>query len=241
VGARAAGVHLQRDGRATGPTSCRRRPRGRTRQRARLFERFGGREDDAEAAYVHEVASSSIYIGILGRRYGRQLVTRFSATHTEYLAAEENGLRVAVWAKNLSDREGHAQSFLDDVQTFHTTGVFGTPEELADDVERRIRRIGSEDLAPWVKLGSVVFRARTITEKAGRVDVVAQIRDRGVLAQIEGMRSDRWGSTQERVFTYIRTPPPEPCCRGRVDHERWRRRRTPTLAHDKRRHSGRAL
>jgi hypothetical protein len=36
------------------------------------FERFGGREDDAEAAYVHEVASSSVYVGILGRRYGRQ-------------------------------------------------------------------------------------------------------------------------------------------------------------------------
>lgn len=167
-----------------------------------LFERFGGREDDAEAAYVHEVASSSIYIGILGRRYGRQLATRFSATHTEYLAAEKNGLRVAVWAKDVDDREGHAQSFLDDVRAFHTTGAFGTPEELADDVERRVRRIGSEDLAPWVKLGPVVFRARRITERAGQVDVVAQIRDRGVLAQLEGMRSDRWGRTQEGMFTY---------------------------------------
>lgn len=37
-----------------------------------LFERFGGREDDAEQAYLHEVATSSIYLGILGGRYGRR-------------------------------------------------------------------------------------------------------------------------------------------------------------------------
>jgi hypothetical protein len=30
-----------------------------------LFERFGGREDNPEAAYVHEVASWSIYGGII--------------------------------------------------------------------------------------------------------------------------------------------------------------------------------
>jgi hypothetical protein len=30
------------------------------RAEAVLFERFGGREDDPEAAYIHEVASSSI-------------------------------------------------------------------------------------------------------------------------------------------------------------------------------------
>ncbi len=109
---------------------------------------------------------------------------------------------MAVWAKDMDDREGHAQSFLDDVRVFHTTGTFGTPEELADDVERRVRRIGLEDLAPWVKLGPVVFRARAITERAGEVDVVARIRDRDVLAQLEGMRSDRWGRTMEGTFTY---------------------------------------
>lgn len=167
-----------------------------------LFERFGGREDDPEAAYIHEVASSSIYVGILGRRYGRPLPTRFSATHTEYLAAEEHGLRVAVWAKDMDDREGHEQSFLEEVRAFHTTGKFESADKLAEDADRRLRRIASEDLAPWAKLGPVVFRARKITEGSGRIMVVARVRDPGVLARLEGLRSDQWGRTHEETFTY---------------------------------------
>src|SRR4051812_14718564 len=50
-----------------------------------IFERFGGRDADPEDAYLGEVETSDIYIGILGRRYGRPLPTRYSATHTEYL------------------------------------------------------------------------------------------------------------------------------------------------------------
>jgi len=56
------------------------------------FETFGGMDDDPEAAYLNEVASSSIYVGILGRLYGKLLPSRYSATHAEYLAAEERGL-----------------------------------------------------------------------------------------------------------------------------------------------------
>lgn len=167
-----------------------------------LFERFGGREDDAQAAYVHEVASSSIYVGILGRLYGRQMPSRYSATHAEYLTAEEHGLRVAVWAKDVEDREGHEESFLEEVRTFHTTGRFSTPAELAEDVDRRLRRIAAEDLASWAKLGPVVFRARRITERSGRGEVVARVREPEVLARLEGMRSDRLGRMHEATFTY---------------------------------------
>ena len=167
-----------------------------------LFERFGGRDDDPEAAYTHEVASSTIYVGILGRRYGRQLPTRYSATHAEYLAAEENGLRIAVWAENVDDREGHAQSFLEEVRTFHTTGAFGTPEELADEVERRLRRIAAQDIAPWVKVGPLIFRARRIAESGRRLEVQARIRDSTVLAELDAMRPDQWGRGYEGLLTY---------------------------------------
>lgn len=167
-----------------------------------LFERFGGRDDDAEAAYTHEVASSSVYVGILGRTYGKQLPSRFSATHSEYLAAEQQGLRIAVWAKDVPDREGHEQSFLEEVRAFHTTGSLSTPEDLTAGVEERLRRIAAEDLAPWVKLGHVVFRARSISESGDKVEVHARVRDKGVLAEIESMRPREWGRGFEGLFSY---------------------------------------
>lgn len=47
-----------------------------------MFETFGGRDADPEDAYLGEVETADIYIGIIGRKYGRPLKTRYSATHT---------------------------------------------------------------------------------------------------------------------------------------------------------------
>ncbi len=107
-----------------------------------------------------------------------------------------------MWAKGVPDREGHEQSFLDEIRTFHTTGRFETAAELAEDVERRLRRIAAEDLAPWVKLGALVFRARKITEQAGRTEVSARIRGAEILAGLEAMRSDLWRRGQDLRLTY---------------------------------------
>ena len=84
-----------------------------------LFEEFGGRDADPEQAYLSEVESSDIFVGILGRRYGKPLKSKFSATHTEFLHAEKNGLRIAMWVLAANDREGHEQAFVDEVRTFY--------------------------------------------------------------------------------------------------------------------------
>ena len=84
-----------------------------------MFEEFGGRDADPLDAYLGEVETSQIYVGILGQSYGRPLPTRFSATHTEFRHAEQQGLRMAVWALATQHREGPQQSFLDEVRTFH--------------------------------------------------------------------------------------------------------------------------
>ena len=57
-----------------------------------MIELFGERDADSEDAYLGEVETSDIYPGILGRRSGRPLVSRFSATHTKDLHAEKRGL-----------------------------------------------------------------------------------------------------------------------------------------------------
>jgi Domain of unknown function (DUF4062) len=89
------------------------------------FEAFGGRDDDAEVAYLSEVDSSSVYLGILGRTYGRlDKATRMSATHAEYRRAEQQGLGVSVWVSGDEDVQADQKAFIDEVRTFHTTGSF---------------------------------------------------------------------------------------------------------------------
>jgi hypothetical protein len=164
------------------------------------FERFGGRDSDPNQAYLDEVRSSDIYVGLLGARYGRPLPSRFSATHEEYREAEQHGLRLSVWVEEGMDREGPQQSFLDEVRQFNVTGAFASPEELEQELARRLVDLAAEDLSPWCKLGRVIFRAREITERSGHVRIEATIKDAQV-ADAVGALNDRF-ARREQLLTY---------------------------------------
>jgi Domain of unknown function (DUF4062) len=164
------------------------------------FERFGGRDGDPNQAYLDEVRSSDIYVGVLGARYGRPLPSRFSATHEEYREAEQQGLRLSVWVEEGVDREGPQQSFLDEVRQFNVTGRFASSAELEHELERRLVDLAAEDLSPWCKLGRVIFRAREITERAGRVRIEATIKDE-LVADALGELNDRF-ARREQLLTY---------------------------------------
>ena len=167
-----------------------------------MFEEFGGREADAEQAYLAEVESADIYVGILGKRYGRPLPTRFSATHAEYRAAEENGLRIAVWTMATDDREGPQQSFLDEVRTFHVVPEFRSSADLRRQLEERLNTIAAEDLAPWCKLGNLVFRAMEVSDHGDELSVAARVRSDQVAHALEALRGDQWGRGEESRFTW---------------------------------------
>ena len=143
-----------------------------------MFEEFGGRDADPQDAYLGEVETSQIYVGILGQCYGKPLPTRFSATHTEFRHAEHQGLRIAVWALDTQEREGPQQSFLDEVRTFHVVPAFRSPDDLQRQVSDRLRSIAAEDLAPWSKLGFIVFRASEITHAGNEIAVTARVQRR---------------------------------------------------------------
>jgi Domain of unknown function (DUF4062) len=170
--------------------------------RAVMFEEFGGRDADPEEAYLAEVEGSEIYLGILGRRYGKPLKTRFSATHTEYLHAEKHALRMAVWTVGAADREGHEQAFLDEVRTFHVVPSFGSAADLQRQVEDRMRAIAAEDLAPWCKLGSGGVRATEIEDRGNVIQVKARVRDDAVARALEDMRGDRFSRGTKAAFTW---------------------------------------
>jgi hypothetical protein len=75
-----------------------------------LFERFGGRDDPAEVAYLDGVRGADIYVGVLGPRYGLPDASGYSPTHLEYNEAVHNGLRVSVWATT-GEMDGRQRDF----------------------------------------------------------------------------------------------------------------------------------
>lgn len=153
------------------------------------FEDFGGRDDDAEVAYLAEVATSTIYLGILGREYGRiDKARRLSATHAEYREAERLGVPVSVWVQHEDDMLADQFNFLSEVRLFHTTGSFADENDLVAKVRRRLEEMCAEALSPWAKLGDAVIRAREITDDGQRIVLRAAVHSRDVLAVLEGLR-----------------------------------------------------
>ena len=170
--------------------------------RAVMFEEFGGRDADPLNAYLGEVETSQIYIGILGRRYGKPLPTRYSATHTEFLHAEQRGLRMAVWALDTQEREGPQQSFLDAVRAFYVVPAFRTPVDLERQVSERLRAIAAEDLAPWSKLGRIVFRASEVTYAGNEIAVTARVQSADVAHALDDLAPDGFGAGEPLRFTW---------------------------------------
>lgn len=166
------------------------------------FEGFGGRDDDAQAAYLSEVASSTVYVGVLDRAYGRLLGSRRSATHEEYREAERRGLRVSAWARSDGDLQGDQVSFLDEIRQFHVTGSYATADELGTGVAAALRRIAAEELSPWCMVGDAVFRARSVEDDGASMTVHASVHDQAVLAALEELRPHQWGGTRDTWVTW---------------------------------------
>lgn len=154
-----------------------------------MFERLGGRDDDAETAYLASVQSSDFFVGILGERYGKPEQTGYSPTHTEYNEAIKAGLRVSMWA-HTGDMDGHQRAFLEEIRTFHTTGSYDSDVALREGLERRLREVASAANSPWCKVGPVLFRARRYIDDGTRIAVEALIRNDRVLSTLESMRPD---------------------------------------------------
>lgn len=165
------------------------------------FENFGGRDDDAEVAYLSAVDSCSVYVGLLGRTYGRlDKATRLSATHAEYRRAEDKGLSVSVWVRgDADDVLADQKAFIDEVRTFHTTGTFTDAHSLAEGLRRRLTELAGNALSPWVKLGDAVFRAREIQDDGRTVTIMAAVHSPHVLAALEALRPSAFRGGVTRV------------------------------------------
>jgi hypothetical protein len=165
------------------------------------FEEFG-RDGDAEEAYLTEVDTSTIYVGILNEIYGRpNPPDGDSASEIEYHRARMNGIRLNVYtAAEAPNREGVLNRFIDRVRFSTTTENYSDAADLARRVRRRLEQIASEALSPWIKLGDYVFRADEIVDQGGTISVRARVSDE-IAYQLESMRDNRFGNRRIRFVS----------------------------------------
>ena len=109
---------------------------------------------------------------------------------------------MAVWALDTQQREGPQQSFLDEARTFHVVPAFRSPADLQREVSGRLRGIAAEDLAPWTKLGSIVFRATEVTHTGNEIAVTARVQSDDVAHALEDVAPDNFGARDEHRFTW---------------------------------------
>jgi Domain of unknown function (DUF4062) len=171
-----------------------------TGARGALFERFGGRDDDAEIAYLSQLRQSTIYVGILAERYGKPLPSGYSATHAEYNEAQICGLRNSIWV-SAGDHDGRQTDFINEISVFHTYGVFRDEVSIAQGISRRLFEIATENLAPWAKLGPVVFRTNRVRINGSQISIEATTRNDEVLAGLVRLREGRMRSG-DLIFTH---------------------------------------
>jgi hypothetical protein len=156
-----------------------------------VFEDLGGRDEDAERAYLDGVARSDIYVGIVADRYGTMLPSGRSPTHEEYLEARRRGKRISFWLqRDATQRQGNAVDFAQEVQAFHTTGQFIDAHDLARRLLERLTEIAADDEAPWVKIADVCIRASRIRDEGAAIVISAEVRDPAVAHSLESLRPD---------------------------------------------------
>jgi hypothetical protein len=158
-----------------------------------MFEDLGAQDISAEQAYLSGVRSSEIYVGMWGQRYGVRMPDGYSATHAEFLEAERHGLRLCLYVHGdqSGDMDGPQRDLIAGARNLYTTSPWSDPGDLERRVQRRLGELAAEDLAPWVRVGSAVFRATEIVNDGRSIAITADIRSDAVHAELVRMRDGR--------------------------------------------------
>lgn len=73
------------------------------------------------------------------------------------------------------------------------TSPWSGPEDLGRRVRRRLEELADEELAPWVRVGRTLFRAREITSDGKTVLLTAAVSSGAVHAELVRLRDNRAG------------------------------------------------
>lgn len=151
-----------------------------------MWEALAPRDQHPERAYLDGVERSHVFVLLLGHRYGKSDESGYAPTHKEAnraadlhiprLLFEPAGVRGA-------DRDGRLNDWVASLHRQISGNNYADPNDLAAQLEARLRELASAQESPWAKLGPIVFPGqvrRQSTDGATRFVVSASIRTRAV-------------------------------------------------------------
>lgn len=165
-----------------------------------MWEDVAPSDVPAERAYLEGVDRSSVFVLLLGSRYGTADRSGYSPIHKEWNRASRRSIpRLVFTCSDVqpSERAGRLNDWLGSIQSEVSTREYDDAEELVESLVARLRDLAAQQRSAWVKLGSIVFPGR-VHQRAGEFGgtayrVEGTVRDGSVRRAISGL-GDRTGS-----------------------------------------------
>jgi len=172
-----------------------------------MWEEITPQDRRAQDAFLEGVAQSSLFLLVVGSRYGASDETGYSPTHKEANRAKELDVpRLLFERDNVgpSDRDGRLNDWLKSLHSEISGAQFSSPYDLVAKLDRRFREIAGAQENYWVKLGPLVFPGSVHQQSrhgTTEFSIRATLRDPVVRRAVS-----QWGATGVRGFSAVRDP-----------------------------------
>jgi len=172
-----------------------------------MWEEITPRDEGPQRGYLGGVDRSTVFILILGSRYGVADYSGFSPTHQEGNRAAEKRIPRLLFTFgtiNDSDRDGRLNDWLRSLHNELSGASFATATDLVGQLDARLREMAAQSERLWIKLGSLVFpgtvSSRFDSRSEGEITIAANVTSGAVRrALLEGGQSYRSRSIAERI------------------------------------------
>lgn len=126
------------------------------------------KDEESREAYIDEVRRCTIYLLLLGERYGTPDVSSgYSPTHQEYNEALNSGkpiLALQNYSIPQSEKEPRLREWISELEANRVVTRYNNLAELKKKLSDGLKDFALERLAQWVKINHMIFHAQSIED-----------------------------------------------------------------------------
>ncbi|MGB7923076.1 MAG: DUF4062 domain-containing protein [Pyrinomonadaceae bacterium] len=135
-----------------------------------MWEEITPRDEGPQVAYLGGVDRSSIFVLIVGSRYGVTDASGYSPTHQEGNRAAERKIPRMLFTLGTvrdSERDGRLNDWLRSLFNEVAGASFPTTSDLVAQLDARLREMAAQSERLWIKLGNLVFPGKVTARFEG--------------------------------------------------------------------------